>query len=332
MGSAQPYPLAEITVRAAGPGPDPEAGRRRAAAVLAGPRHARYSAVLRTAGGMTSLFDGRIYRPLRIETVAGRLAITVTDGSYFDFLDTSDVLGLETELGRRGDRPGREPYRRFLRDPFDLANRVASLGIGVLTVRAAGERCTFFLHHRDPRHVAGSADLVAVVPAGEFAPSDISAEAVDNDRDLWRTVMREYAEEFLGAEDAQGRGARWIDYDGEPPYRDLQDGLATGAVRVSVLGLGLEPLTWKPQLLTVCRIEAPLFDAVFGAMVRRNEEGTLLVGRGRGLPFDERTVTRYVSSPATAPSTRDTLRLAWRHRHHLGIGPPRADPEPLNVA
>jgi hypothetical protein len=320
-----PYPLADVTLHhERAPQPDPAEARRRAAAVFAdlrlGPT-GRYSGVLRDVAGMTSLFDGRIYRPIEIDVRHNRLAISVTAGSYFDMLDTSEVLALESALHSNDGELGREPYRRFLDDPFDLSNRVACLGIGTLTVRVDGNRSTFFLHHRDPQRVAGSADLVGVVPAGEFTPSDISAEAMENDLDLWHTVMREYAEEFLGAEDAQGQGSRWIDYDDEPPYRELQEGLAGGAVRISVLGIGLEPLTWKPQLLTVCRIDAACFDAVFGQMVQRNDEGRLLVGRGSGLPFDEQTVERYASSTSTAPTARDTLRLAWRHRTHLGIGP-----------
>ncbi|MBM0230642.1 hypothetical protein JNW91_01360 [Micromonospora sp. STR1_7] len=57
-----------------------------------------------------------------------------------------------------------------------------------------------------------------------------------------------------------------------------------------MLGLRLSPLTWRPELLTVCIIDAEVFDAVLKNMVRKGLKGTLVVGReGQGLPFDQKT-------------------------------------------
>ena len=58
------------------------------------------------------------------------------------------------------------------------------------------------MHKRSGQYVVGDA-LYHVVPAGEFAPSDLSLAAIDADFDLWRNITREFAEELLRLPDAQ---------------------------------------------------------------------------------------------------------------------------------
>ncbi len=38
-----------------------------------------------------------------------------------------------------------------------------------------------------------------VIPAGEFQPSSVMAVDQANDFDIWRNIVRELSEEFLGA-------------------------------------------------------------------------------------------------------------------------------------
>jgi hypothetical protein len=132
--------------------------------------------------------------------------------------------------------------------------------------------------------------------------------------------MREYAEEFLGAEDAQGKGGTWIDYKEDFPYRDLNIARADRRLHVYILGLGFDPLVWKPELLTVCVIEAQAFDRIFSSMVSENEEGLILKGRGSlGLPFEPATIERYCSAADISPNAKACLQLAWKHRAILHL-------------
>jgi hypothetical protein len=54
------------------------------------------------------------------------------------------------------------------------------------------------LHSRDASNVATSGGIVGVMPAGVFQPSTVRSGGHDADFDLWRNIMREYSEEFLG--------------------------------------------------------------------------------------------------------------------------------------
>lgn len=135
-------------------------------------------------------FNGTIYRPVRIESRDGAFEIDFVTGKYFDYLDTSEVFAFAASLNERS-------YLRRQRnrhDSFALERRVASLGVLTLTVVLYETGPEMFLHKRSGTFAVGDA-LYHVVPAGEFAPSDISLAAIRDDFSLWRNVMREYAEE-----------------------------------------------------------------------------------------------------------------------------------------
>jgi hypothetical protein len=58
-----------------------------------------------------------------------------------------------------------------------------------------------------------------------------------------------------------------------------------GKIKVFFLGVGLDPLSWKPEILTACIFEGRTFDKIFKGMVTdKVDEGTggfLLAGRKR---------------------------------------------------
>ncbi|MEU4556656.1 hypothetical protein [Micromonospora violae] len=281
---------------------DPDGGRR-----------LRYSKSLVRLDHMDHLFNGAVYRPVSITPDRGGLVLDFQAGHYFDYLDTSEVLAYESATGRHR-------YRNALKDPFDLRARSASLGVLTLTIRRGPDTAGFFMHARDGGQVVVGSEVMHVIPAGEFAPSDRTYESLRHDFDIWLTIMREYAEEFLNMEEAYGQGGEWLDYYNKFPYRQLNEARDDGRLTVQVLGLGLDPLTWKPELLTVCIIDAEVFDAVFKNMVRKGPEGTLVVGReGQGLPFDQETVNLYANHVNTRRGASSCLNLAWRHRKLLRL-------------
>ncbi|MGQ0773364.1 MAG: hypothetical protein ACT4NY_02935 [Pseudonocardiales bacterium] len=59
---------------------------------------------------------------------------------------------------------------------------------------------------------------------------------------LWRNIMREYSEEFLGNPEHDGGGSRSIDYVEEEPFRSFERARAEGRFRIWHYGLGIEPL------------------------------------------------------------------------------------------
>lgn len=90
---------------------------------------------------------------------------------------------------------------------------------------------------------------------------------------------------------------------------------ADGTVRPYVLGMGVDPLTLAVDLLTVVILDGDVFDEVFGRSVAENAEGQVLAG----LPLTEANIERYTVAEPMQPAGAATLRLAWRHRHVLGL-------------
>jgi hypothetical protein len=281
----------------------------------------RYSTALKDLRGLDGLFDGMIYRPICISFGQQKL-IDFQRASYFEYLDTSEVLALEVEVRQSSaDKALRGAYRKKLRDPFNLQNRVCSLGINTLTLRLAADgTASFFLHMRDRERVANNSGLIALAPAGEFTPCDITIEAMTKDFDIQRNVVREYVEEFLCRPEARGQSGTRIDVSRKAPYSDIWQGMQDGSIVLKGLGVGLDPLTWKPELLTVCIFQEAIFDRVFASMVENNDEGTLIVGeKNVGLPFTKDVVDGYKAAPKASPTATAALHLCWRHRRSLGI-------------
>ncbi|MDT0469409.1 hypothetical protein [Streptomyces gibsoniae] len=299
-----------------------------------GTRLESYCAAIEALDRPTIWFNGPSYRLLEARTPreAGPdgpgtgLDLTFTLGHYFDGLDTTEALGYEEALHqlRRGPEPLKGRYRRWLADPFVLNRRAALPGVNVLTVRAGDDGTYFFLHRRGTASVAVAMNTTHVAPAGEFQPHADVLPVWGTDLDLWRTIMREYAEEFLGVPDAAGSGGRIIDYSRDAPYASFERARCDGAVRVRFLGLGLDPLTWKPEICVLCVWDAAIFDRTFADMQQRNDEGVLVVGTRaeegyRGIPFTADNVLGYARHDQTLPAGRACLTLAWRWRGELGL-------------
>ena len=159
-----------------------------------------------------------------------------------------------------------------------------------------------------------------MMPAGMFQPSSISSSGEVNDFDLWRNVMREFSEEFLGNPEHDGSGADSIDYDSVEPFRSLNAARRAGKLRIMCFGVGLDPLTLCGEILTAAVIDADVFDDVFRELVSANAEGTIVTtgdGATAGIPFEHRNVERLLTSEPLAPAAAACLDLAWRHRDVL---------------
>ncbi|WP_370947026.1 hypothetical protein AB5J62_05585 [Amycolatopsis sp. cg5] len=284
-------------------------------------RYPSYSGALVQLTNRSQLYDGNLYRPTAIESMAGSLRLKFTEGSYFEHLDTTEVLAYEAasrSLAGHNSVDGR--YRRWLRDPFDLTRRATGLGTVTLTIRLDNSHAGFYMHKRDAKNLSVGPGVVHAIPAGEFAPADIGLDSMSADFDVWHTVMREYAEEFLDIEEAYGRGGRPLDYDNDWPYSELSRARESGDLRPYVLGIGLDVLTWKPELLLVCVIDSTVFDSIFAEMVTAGREGTIIVGpRGHGIAFDKANISSYIDSANTRGAAKACLALTWRHRVELGL-------------
>jgi hypothetical protein len=200
-------------------------------------------------------------------------------------------------------------------DPTDLSVRSSALATSALTLRydRATGTATFPMHYRDPALVEHAAGLYQVIPVGIFQPSGEAAWNEANDFDLWRGLLREYAEELLGADEEYGSEDAPIDYAGWPLARAMTDGLATGEIRAWCVGLGTDPLTFAMDLLAVVVIDAPRYDELFGGLVAGNAEGRVIAPR----PFDQAAIAVLTTGRPLQAAAAALLTLAWEHRDIL---------------
>ncbi|REE98688.1 transcriptional regulator [Thermomonospora umbrina] len=264
---AEPLPLEAVRLRwrddAAPPAVDGSLAR------LPG-GHRSYSEAM---GALTppAVFENRpVYRILAAGLGEGaRPSLEFSAGRYFDGVDVGEAAAHELAA----DVPGL-PLRTAVGDPRDLVRRSAPLAVTTVTLRR-GTR-DVVLHWRDPAKVAHAGGLHQVMPVGVFQPATPDARA---DFDLWRCMVREYGEEFLGTpEDREPE----FTYDSWPLYRRMSRARTAGDVRAYCLGLGVDPLTFAVDLLTAVVIDDTTFDELFGALVDVNDEGRVTMA-----PFDE---------------------------------------------
>jgi hypothetical protein len=284
--------------------------------------YARYHRAMRDLN-RPKLFENRLcYRLLNVDAPsANRVSLDLTLGNmcYFDMIDVSEALAHEAALVTV-DAGGavksnsltldRLPFRRLVGDPFTLGSYPLMLSVSTLTVRRSNAGATFLLLRRNLAKVAIAGGMLSVFPTGVFQPASVIPAPNSPDFDLWRNVMREYSEEYLGNPEHDGDGPP-IDYDNEDPFRSLDTARRAGKIRVYCLGVGIDALNYVGDVLTVAVFDDDIFDRIFDGMVQQNEEGE--VDR-EVFPFDGPTIERLLTTQPLAPSGAACLYLAKEHQ------------------
>ncbi|TDC81250.1 transcriptional regulator [Actinomadura sp. 7K507] len=247
------------------------------------------------AEAMGALAPPRLFedRPSHRLLAAAPPVLRIGPARYFDGVNVGESVAHELAAGVDG-----LPLRSRVGDPRDLTRRAALMAITTVTVTTSG---SYVLHWRDPAKVAHAGGLHQVMPVGVFQP--LGGEPPD----LWRCMVREYAEELLGMEEDYGDDFVQEEW---PFHRALTGAREQGRVRAHFLGLGVDPLTFAVDLLTAVVIDDEVFGDLFGGLVSVNDEGEVSMA-----PFGG-TVPRPMQ-----PAGAAALALAWRHRDAL-VSPP----------
>lgn len=247
------------------------------------------------AEAMAALAPPRVFedRPSHRLLDARPPVLRLGPARYFDAVNVGEAAAHELAAGVDG-----LPLRTRVGDPCDLTRRPALPAVTTVTVTTSG---FYVLHWRDPAKVAHAGGLHQVMPVGVFQPLS------DEGPDLWSCMVREYAEELLGADEDYGEG---FVQDEWPFHQAMTSARDQGRLRAHFLGLGVDPLTFALDLLTVVVIDDETFGELFGGLVAVNDEGTVSTA-----PFDG-TVPQPMQ-----PAGAAALELAWRHRAALGITP-----------
>jgi hypothetical protein len=278
-----------------------------------GTRYLRYSDAVRDLAA-PAVFENRVtYRLIDAELTGTAPRLAFTRGRYFDGIDTGEAAAHEYAARRLDGRPA--GLRGRIGDPCDLRRRPVNLAISTLTLRLdrATGRASFPLHWRDPAKVGHAGGLYQVIPSGVFQPSGEAAANERGDFSLWRSMIREFAEELRGRSEDYGSDEGSLDYDAWPFARRMTEALDRGQISVWCLGLGVDPLTYATDLLTVAVIDSVVFDEEFSLKPQGNEEGEVLAAREFAGHVIDRLVTREPVQAAGAA----VLRLAWAHRETL---------------
>jgi len=293
--------------------------------VAAGQHYDKYHRAMRDLD-RPRLFENRVcYRLLGVQwpRFTVQSGVTVGHMRYFDMIDVGEALAHEVALASidrdgnvREDRCSWErlPFRRLVRDPFDLEAYPLMLSISTLTIRRSRAGATFLLLRRGAGQVAIAGGMLSVMPTGVFQPASILPAPESPDFDLWRNMMREYSEEFLGNPEHDGSGDP-IDYANGEPFRTLDAARQAGKIRVYCLGAGIDALNFVGDLFTVAVFDADVFDEVFDELVELNEEGTVASGPDRQqFTFGQPTIYDLLTTEPMAPSGAACLYLALQHR------------------
>jgi len=277
-----------------------------------------------------ALFDNRpSYRLLAARLAGGAGRMDLSLGRYFDGVNVNEALAHEF-AGAWPDAPGPAaagglPFRELAGDPCDLSRRSAMCAITTLTLRrTAAGGASFLLHWRDPAQVTHAGGLYQVMPVGIFQPADGNPSSVRGDLSLWRSMAREFSEELLGTpEDYRELGSP-LDYGRWPFYRELAAAREAGKLGVACVGLGVDPLTFAADILTVAVFDGDVFDRLFADLVAANAEGKVIGPSAAaapgvpGIPFTGEAIRRLADGSGSMQAAgAAVLQLAWQHRRSL---------------
>jgi hypothetical protein len=286
-----------------------------------GARYATYAGAVGDLDRPVLFEDRPCYRLLGAALIADpglRLART----SYFDGMELGHAAAHELAAAWRREHAPLSmtdlPLRARLGDPCVLEHRRCLVAVTTLTLRrTAGGAASFVLHWRDPAKVNHAGGLYQVMPVGLFQP--VTGTAPAHDLSLWKCMIREFSEEFLGTTEDYETRSGVLDYDAWPFYRRLTQARRDGRLTVRCLGVGVDPLSFATDILTVAVFDSGLYDAEFGGMVASNAEGRVITGgHADGIPFTEEAVTRLAAGgERMQASGAALLQLAWQHRRHL---------------
>lgn len=293
-----------------------------------GSRFPTYAEALATLDRPTLFEDRTSYRLLQLEQTAdGTLRLLFGLGSYLDVINVSEAVAHELALASMRQRDtvtgDKLPFRSLIGDSCSPVRRRLMPAISVLTLRLERSGATtFVLHWRDPQKVAHAGGLYQVMPVGMFQPSHDAEWNIFNDFNLWKSMVREYSEEFLGASEQYGSAVAPIDYGQWPLFKRLTTAHRSGAVRVYWLGLGVDPLSFVTDMLFVAVFDHKVFDDIFGRLVEVNEEGKVIDrvdsdSSSFGIPFTEDSVRRFAEREPIQAAGSALLQLSWEHRTAL---------------
>jgi hypothetical protein len=195
--------------------------------------------------------------------------------NYFDYINTCEYLMYDFIRGmaRAGiSKLIKGQYDRGI-DPFDFTNRYCAPGINTLLLFSDNNKPKMYLHSRSEK-VAEGINTKHVVPAGTFQPIHHDDSYHERDFNFYVNIMREFGEEFYGDKDLVLPVNEKEDILKRKSIRKYHYLITQNRAKVFYLGIGLDCLTLKPEILTAIIFKLKDFDELFGGVnLKPNNEG-----------------------------------------------------------
>lgn len=256
--------------------------------------------------------------------------------AYFDHIDTGELMVFELAMALALDEPIRDtpelqarlptlmsklPVRTFLGEWDQLATRPSLAGVNMA--------CIFVDHHTGDafvplltrrKNLGTAAQIQHVIPAGEFQPTTGTEQAFRNHCTLWQTLLREFAEEILGDEEAASDRRDMRELARGECISACLELLRAGQWQTFYLGTALDPATLKPEIMLCSVIDLHWLRAKLshrfpdGILRSENEEGQIdRCESGWGWRLSKDRLLEYARSETVLPAGAGCLELMHRH-------------------
>jgi hypothetical protein len=221
--------------------------------------------------GKAKLTNGPTFRISEVKADGKQIELRYSRGHYFNYVDTCEALGAELAdfVIHHPDTvpsPDQLPLRGKPDRIFDFRTRSAFPGVNCLLIlknyfegtwsdEGKRTRDEFLIHFR-PGSTLEAQNVWHVVPAGGHQPVTNSFES-EEDQSIWRSAVREFVEEVFNKEEAakyRESGVSFLDHKDVKPVVDAvfrQNGVA----KAYLMGMGLDPVTTKPELLVAIVVD-----------------------------------------------------------------------------
>lgn len=268
-------------------------------------------------------WNGDSYRLLKIARATDRLDFTFGPTKYFNYVDSLEAIGAElADFALKNPRvtpkelPRRGPADRI----FDFRQRSAFAGVncilflknyyrGNISKSRVSAPHQFVLHDRRGDALEAR-NTFHVVPAGGHQPAKEFGNA--NEWSIWRTIVREFCEELFDKEEAHKLIKGAGDFIEHPEIKPLIDKVfRKPAAKIFLLGVGLDPVTTKPEILAAIVVDWQKIDTAAELHIETNYEGT---AKYIDLSRDELvTQAEMPRSKPMLPAGKAALLLAAKH-------------------
>ncbi len=240
--------------------------------------------------------DNYCYRLLAVDASGSEVSMTFGPSSYWLYVDQLEYLGFELALWKiqhQGLYPKNDGSDLAARGPaqdiWDVENRMNVTGVNTLLIikNDPNHEDHFLIHNRNSPSLSEARNTRHVMPAGTFQPDNLAYKD-DKCFSLKRNVLRELMEELYGVEEVKHLIRSNSDFTDSEKVAPFYAAMEDGRIPVHYLGLGFDPLTTKPEILTVVVLDCS--KVRFGSSVYQTPNWE---GQVERIPLSKENLIKY---------------------------------------